>query len=205
MKPYGFRKVYIVLIDTINMKIKKVSLDSNEPYLKVMRWFFSFPDKKIGLNDLIKEVSISKTTANKVINRLEKEGFLTKEVIGKAWRVSCNQKHEYNRTKKICYNLELIYESGIIKEIDKKYRPKSIILFGSYRRGDDNEKSDIDIAVEIVSATELRIEEFGILEKFGFRKNVEINVHIFSRKKINNNLFSNIANGIVLDGFLEIK
>ncbi len=199
------------------MKIKKVDLDSNEPYLKVMRWFFSFPDRKIGLNDLIKEVSISKTTANKIINRLEKEGFLTKEVIGKAWRVGCNQKHEYNRTKKICYNLELIYESGIIKEIDKKYKPKSMILFGSYRKGDENEKSDIDIAVEIVSHTidiaiavdvshsALRIEEFGILEKFGFRRNVRINVHIFSRKKISNNLFSNIANGIVLDGFLEVK
>ncbi len=199
------------------MGIKKVDLNSNEPYLKVMRWFFSFPERKIGLNDLIKEVRISKTTANKVIHKLEKEGFLIKEVIGKAWRISCNQKHEYNRTKKICYNLELIYESGIIQEIDEKYRPKSMILFGSYRKGDDNEKSDIDIAVEIVSHniniaiavdvshSALRIKEFGILEKFGFRKNVRVNVHIFSRKKINSNLFSNIANGIVLDGFLEVK
>jgi len=187
------------------MKIKKVNLDSNEPYLKVMRWFFSFPERRIGLNDLIKEVSISKTTANKVINRLEKEGFLIKEVIGKAWRISCNQKHEYNRTKKICYNLEMVYESGIIKEIDKKYKPKSMVLFGSYRKGDDNEKSDIDIAVEVVSDIELRIEEFEKLEEFGFRKNVKINAHIFSRKNINNNLFSNIANGIILDGFLEVK
>ena len=187
------------------MKARKVNLESNEPYLKVMRWFFSFPEKKIGLNNIIEEVNISKTTANRVINRLEKEGFLIKEVIGKAWRINCNQKHRYNRTKKICYNLELIYESGIIKEIDEKYKPKSMVLFGSYRKGDDNEKSDIDIAVEIVSNIGLKIEEFGILEKFGFRKNVEINVHIFSRKKINNNLFANIANGIILDGFLEIK
>ena len=187
------------------MKIKKVSLESNEPYLKVMRWFFSFPERKIGLNDIIKEVNISKTTANKVINRLEKEGFLIKEVIGKAWRVACNQRHEYNRTKKICYNLEMIYESEIIKEVNKKYQPKSIILFGSYRKGDDNENSDIDIAIELVSNIDLKIEEFGIIEKFGYRKNVKINIHRFSRKKINNTLFSNIANGIVLEGFLEVK
>lgn len=187
------------------MIIKKVYLNNNEAYLKVIRWFFSFPDRKIGLNDLIKEVNISKATANRIIKKLEEEGFLTKEVIGKAWRVSCNQKHEYNRTKKICYNLEMIYESRIIKDVNKKYQPKSIILFGSYRKGDDNENSDIDIAAELVSNIELKIEEFGIIERFGYRKNVKVNIHKFSRKKINNNLFSNIANGIVLEGFLEVK
>jgi predicted nucleotidyltransferase/predicted transcriptional regulator len=187
------------------MKIRKVNLEANEAYLKVIRWFFSFPERKIGLNDLIKEVNISKTTANRIINLLEKEGFLIKEIIGKAWRVNCNQKHKYNRTKKVCYNLEMIYKSVILKEIDKKYRPKAIILFGSYRKGDDNEKSDIDIAVESITNEKFKIEKFATIERFGFRKNVNINIHVFSRKKINNNLFSNIANGVVLDGFLEVK
>ena len=42
------------------------------------------------------------------------------------------------------------------------------------------------------------------LEKLGFRKNVKVNIHIFSRNKIDLNLFTNIANGIVLDGLLEV-
>ena len=82
---------------------------------------------------------------------------------------------------------------------------KSIILFGSCRKGDDTEKSDIDIAVEIVENTELEISKMGNLEQFGYRKNIPINLHIFSRNKIDLNLFSNIANGIVLSGFLETK
>lgn len=187
------------------MRINEVSINASEAYLKVMRWFFSFPERKIGLSDLVSEVGISKTTANRIILKLEKEGFLVKEVIGKAWRVNCNQSHVYNKTKKIAYNLEMVYESEIVEEIDKKYHPKSVILFGGYRKGDDNEKSDIDIAVEVVSNTKMKIEEFWIVEKFGFRKNVKVNVHVFSRKNVDKHLFSNIVNGIVLEGFLEIK
>lgn len=83
--------------------------------------------------------------------------------------------------------------------------PQSIILFGSYRKGDDNENSDIDIAVEVLNNKELQIIELGIIPEFGYRKNVHVNLHVFSRNKIDINLFSNIANGIVIEGFLEVK
>ena len=82
---------------------------------------------------------------------------------------------------------------------------KSVVLFGSYRKGDDNDKSDVDIAVEVADDEELRIVELGVIPKFGFRNNVKINLHIFSRNKVDLNLFSNIANGIVLEGFLEVR
>ena len=48
------------------------------------------------------------------------------------------------------------------------------------------------------------IKEDLIVERMGFRKNVELSLHVFNRDAINKNLFSNIANGIVLEGFLEI-
>jgi predicted nucleotidyltransferase len=79
------------------------------------------------------------------------------------------------------------------------------MLFGSYRRGDDTEKSDIDIAVEILEDKELQIFELGKIAEFGYRENVPVNLHVFSRKKIDLNLFSNIANGFVLEGFLEVR
>ena len=81
---------------------------------------------------------------------------------------------------------------------------KAIVLFGSYRKGDDNEESDIDIAVEVIDESRY-IEDFGVIGKFGYRRGITVNLNVFSRDKINNNLFSNIANGIVLDGFLEVK
>ena len=189
------------------IKIENTNLlETNEAYQKILYWFFSFPNKEIGLSELAKELKISKTTANKKINRLVKEGFLKKEIIGKSWRLSCNTNHIYNKSRKISYNLSMVYESGIVDEIIKRFNnAKAIILFGSYRKGDDNEKSDIDLAVETLNENGTRIEEFVIIKKFGYRKDVKVNLYIFVRDKVNTNLFSNISNGIVINGFLEVK
>jgi len=188
-------------------EIKKISVpETNEAYNKIVYWFFSFPNQTIGLNDIAYKLKISKTTANRIITRLIKERFLKKETIGKTWRISCNSDHRYNKYKKIGYNLELINKSGILEIISKKFKnSQAIILFGSYRKGDDNEKSDIDIAVEVLGNENLKITNLMKFKEFGYRKNIEVNVHVFSRNKIDNNLFSNIANGIVLEGFLEVK
>lgn len=193
------------------MKFKKIELlEQNEAYTKVMQWFFSYPLLPISLTDLAKETGISKKTATNIVSRFLEEDFLIKEEIGKAWRISCNQKHIYNLTKKISYNLSLIYqvlyEAGVINQIAEiTGNPKAIILFGSYRKGDDTDKSDIDLAVEVVGNEELKIIHLGNLQQLGFRKNIPINLHIFSRNKIDMNLFANIANGIIIAGFLEVR
>ena len=122
------------------------------------------------------------------------------------WRISCNLRHPYNLTRKIGYNLILVYESMVLEKIRKQIpNSKSIILFGSYRKGDDNEKSDIDLAVEVVDDEDVEIKELETIPQLGYRKNVKVNMHIFSRNRINLNLFANIANGIILQGFLEVK
>jgi len=192
-------------------KILKVDVTQlNDAYIKVMQWFFSYPLTPISLTDLSTNLNISKKTASIVVKRLIEEEFLLKDEIGRVWRIHCNQKHYYNFTKKVSYNLSLIYsllyENGLINEIYKiTGNPKTIILFGSYRKGDDVETSDIDIAVEVVSNEKLKIIPLGNLEIFGYRKNVPVNLYIFSRNKIDLNLFANIVNGIVLEGFLEVR
>lgn len=209
MKLTGNQKVYIVSYVTKSMpqKLPKMKImELNEASHKIQWWFFSYPDREFGLNDLTEALKISKTTANRVVHQLVDEGFLNLEVIGNIWRISCNKDHLYNYSRKISYNLSMVYESaimGLIREIVPNSRV--IILFGSYRKGDDNENSDIDIAVEVLDNKDLRIENLGILPEFGFRKNVQVTLHIFSRNKIDLNLFANIANGIVLEGLLEVS
>ncbi len=188
-------------------KLKKIDpREESEAFNKVINWFFSFPSIEISLNDLSQNLKISKTTANRIVTQLSEEKFLKKEVLGKIWRISCNLNHPFNITRKISHNLHMIYESGIIEETHKIIpNPRVIILFGSYRKGDDTEKSDIDIAVETLDNENLRIIELGVLSRFGYRSNVTVNLHIFSRNKIDLNLFTNIANGIILDGLLEVR
>lgn len=182
------------------------ALEINEAYQKVMRWFFSYPTMPISLSELAKETSISKKTTNEVVQRLIEEGFLQKEVIGRSWRITCDQNHIYNFSRKIAYNLMLIYESGIVDKIyDLIGSPRAIILFGSYRKGDDTEKSDIDIAIEVLDDKEIEIFKLGEFSKFGYRKNVPVNLYVFSRNKIDLNLFTNMANGIIIEGLLEVR
>ncbi len=189
------------------VKLKKTELfEINEAYQKVLFWFFSFPNKEFSLNDLASRLKIAKSTAREVVKMLVGEDFLKIETISRLWRISCNQNHPYNYSRKISYNLMMVYESGIIQEIHKHVpNPKAVILFGSYRKGDDIDKSDIDIAVEIIGNQQMQIKQIGVFPKLGFRENIPVNLHIFSRKKIDINLFSNIANGILLEGFLEAR
>ncbi|MBU0906795.1 MAG: nucleotidyltransferase domain-containing protein [Nanoarchaeota archaeon] len=190
-----------------NKKLGKVELlELNEAYQKVMRWFFSYPLTPISLTELAKEAEISKKTANEIVEQLVNDEFLGREIIGKSWRLTCHQRHLYNITRKIPYNLSLIYESDLINMIYKLIgHPRAIVLFGSYRKGDDTEKSDIDLAVEVIDNEELRIIKLGEFSEFGYRKNVPVNLYIFSKNKIDLNLFTNIANGIVIEGMLEVR
>lgn len=173
---------------------------------KCLVWFYAYPTAKIGLSDLAKSINSSKTAAKQVVESLVNVQFLNRDVVGKAWLLSANQKHPYFITKKIPYNLNLVYESGILEEVYKVVpSARNIILFGSYRWGTDTGESDIDIAVEVVDNKDLKIINLGTIGQLGYRKNILINLHIFSRNKVDLNLFANIANGIILDGFLEVR
>jgi predicted nucleotidyltransferase len=188
-------------------KLKKVNiLELTEIYRRVLYYFFSFPQASMGLNDLSESVGASKTSVKSAIMRLAEEGFLKIEEVGNAWRISADPKDPFIITRKIPYNLQLVYESGIVGAVYNKIpNARAIILFGSYRWGTDNENSDLDIAVEVLDNKDMHIEPLGVIEQLGFRKNVKVNLHIFSRNKIDLNLFTNIANGILLDGILEVR
>jgi len=187
--------------------LKDVNVNEFErSYDKCLVWFYAFPNSRIGLNDLTKYINSSKTATKLAVESLIKKTFLSREIIGKSWILSVNQRHQYIITKKMPYHLSKIYESGIIEAVYKAVpQARTIILFGSYRWGNDIETSDIDIAVETLDNKELQINQLGTIGALGYRKNVIVNLHIFSRNKIDLNLFANIANGIILDGFLEVK
>lgn len=176
-----------------------------EPYFKILAYFYSFPGSEVTLNQLASKVKVSKTSATKAVLRLVKEGFLHRKVIGRSWQLSCNQRHEYNHSRKIAFFLAEILDSDLVDKINRAYPSnKAIVLFGSYRKGDSIETSDLDIAVEVIGNLKTKVVPFGTFERLGDKKNVPINLHLFSRKNVSTYLFANIANGIVLDGFLEV-
>jgi len=188
------------------VKLKNVSVAELErTFDKCLIYFYAYPTRKIGLNELSKAINSSKTATKHIIESLISFEFLKRDIIGKAWLLYANQQHPYFITKKIAFNLSTIYESGIIEAVHKEIpSSRTIILFGSYRWGLDIDESDIDIAVEVIGNQELQVIKLGVIEQLGYRKNVPVNLHIFSRNHVDSNLFANIANGIVLEGFLEV-
>lgn len=174
-------------------------------YDKTLAWFYAYPDTDFTLNELMRDVGMAKTTAKTIVLGLEKIGFLTRQLLGKVWRLRANPQHEFFVTKKIPFNLQMVYESGILAWIATQFPgARAVVLFGSYRKGDDTEASDVDIAVELLDNKDLAITPV-IVKRLGYRNDVTMNVHSFSRNKIDLNVFASIANGIVLQGFLEVR
>ena len=91
-----------------------------------------------------------------------------------------------------------IYESMLIDFLEDKFLGLTIILFGSYSRGDDISKSDIDIAI-IGQKKEVDLKKF---EKILFKK-IILNFYP-SFTDIHKNLKENLCNGILLSGGIEL-
>lgn len=173
-----------------------------------------YPFNSFTLSEIAQKVGISKSTASRVLTQLQKEGFITIGQIANLWRVQFNINNPQAIGTKMGMNLIAIYNARIADYVIFKFgTPKAIMLFGSYRKGEDGPDSDIDIAIEISEERELEIIS---LEKFKddasialkeWEKSAErkIKLHFFHRKHIDQNLFINIANGILLYGLLEVN
>ena len=173
---------------------------------RILSVLFVSPNEEFSLTDLAREAGVSKSSASRAIGKLEPEGvvkIIKRPII---WRIKANRGGVGYLKEKITFNLSVIYRSELVEILAEKFNnPKAIVLFGSFRWGDDIADSDIDIAVETneqVEIHEVKVAELEPLEKQLVRR---ISVHVFGREKCDLNVFNNIANGIVLAGFLEVK
>jgi len=206
------RNIYIVLLYNICYMSKPISPKNYRTYYiqtavqKVMELFYKYPEKEFSLSDVASLAGVAKTNLGEILSHLEKAGFIHVEKLSKIWRIKASQDNWIFLKNKIAYNLNFIYQSGLTEFLYNAYNhPKSVILFGSFRKGEDNSNSDIDIAIESEDFKEYKIQ--GLRELVEFEKQIgrKIQIHEFNRDKIDDGLFNNIANGIVLIGFLEVK
>ena len=164
-------------------------------------FFFANPNKEHYLMDISRNIGLAHTSIKKNLKELVRLGIIFKYSEKKGRRLfpiyKANVESKIFRRYKLIYNISSILESGLINFIEETLAPKSIILFGSYSRGEDTENSDIDIFVEC-KKEELSLEKF---EKKLMRKiELHFNEKFASYPK---ELKNNIINGMVLSGFLE--
>ncbi len=179
----------------------------------VLNVFLWFPELEFTLTEVAKYAQVSKSTAHRITYDLSKRGLVTIEDKKIILRIKANRTDFRFINEKILHNLKDIYESRLVDFLIEKFKnPKAIILFGSFRKGEDISTSDIDIAIE--TSEDIDIETFDITDQFTewahkdwklFFKLRKIQILKFNRGRIDINLFNNVANGFVLYGFLEVK
>lgn len=173
-----------------------ITKDNN---LRVMELIFKFPYRTFHIRELARLTGLSSTGIIKITKKLKKERLLTAK---KAKNIEEIKPDFYGRFLLIkrLYNLYSLYDSGLMDFIKAYYElPQAIILFGSYSNGTDTEKSDIDIA--IITDKEYASPD---LSKFESKLARSISVHLIDISKSEKEFKNSLANGIVLEGFVEI-
>jgi len=112
MKPKVTKKYHKLLIETSTQRIMQV--------------LCNYPDKEFSLSDLAKESNVAKSHIGKILDELYKIGFIEITKLSKIWRIRANQQSLIFIKTKIVYNLNFIYQSGIVELLNEYFQnPKA--------------------------------------------------------------------------------
>ncbi|MBW3018780.1 nucleotidyltransferase domain-containing protein [Candidatus Woesearchaeota archaeon] len=161
----------------------------------IIHLFFRKAGLSLNQRQISKFLNVSAPAVMKALPLLEKAGFVKMDKSGERWAIALNRTTEIMQLKR-AYNLRSVYESGLADFLEHQFAGATIILFGSYSRGEDIINSDIDIAV-IGKDKQVDVSKY---EKVLERK---ININFYT-SKIHKHLKESLCNGIVLAGGIEL-
>lgn len=168
---------------------------------EILRVLFIKTGTSLNQRQIAMRLNVTQPAIMKALPFLEKLNFIkiSKDKETKRWSIALNMDNQRIMQLKRVDNLKQVYEFGLADFLEKEFAGATIILFGSYSRGDDTINSDIDIAV--VGRKEKKTD----LSKFekSFERKININYYE-SFAKIHKNLKENLANGILLTGGFEL-
>ena len=181
-------------------------------FTKLQNEIFRFLCIKAGMSlnqrGIAKMLKVSSTAVGKSLSTLEREGMvkIEKSKTMNLMSITLNRDNSKTLEFKRVENLKLIYESGLVEFLEELFPGTTIILFGSYSRGDDvltdeseGYTSDIDLAVIGTKEKEIELKKFNKL----LERNIVINFYS-SFNEIHKHLRDNILNGILLLGSIDI-
>ncbi|MBI3334404.1 nucleotidyltransferase domain-containing protein [Candidatus Pacearchaeota archaeon] len=171
-------------------------------YIKrnIREYFFVNTSAKLRVREIERTLALSLPSVIHYCRELENEGILTVIRIGKVVFYTANKSNEKYLLEKRIYNLRRVYDSGLVSYLKQELNNPSLILFGSFAKGEDNEESDIDLYIETPSKKRVSLEKF--------EKLLKRTIHVFQHKSLrelrNPHLANNIINGIPLNKQIEV-
>jgi len=167
---------------------------------KIKKYFFLNPTTKLRVRQIERVVKVPLPSVIRYTKELNEEKILKSSEIANITPYSADRTSKKFLLEKKLFNIQQLFSSGLIKFLIEKLSNPTIIVFGSYSRGEDIEKSDIDIYIETPSKKKINVEKF---EKLLQRK-IQVFIYNNIQDIENKELANNIVNGITLNGFVEV-
>jgi predicted nucleotidyltransferase len=167
---------------------------------KIAEFFFLNPTTKLRVRQIERKVKVPLPSVIRYTKELEKEGILKSSLIANIKVYSADRNSKTFLLEKKIFNVRELFYSGLIDFLVKELSNPPVMVFGSYSKGEDIERSDIDLFIETPSKKKINLKRFE--EKLRRRIQLFINKNICGIK--NKELANNMINGIILNGYLEV-
>ncbi len=175
--------------------------DTESKSERLLHYFFIHPTTEVHLRSLARQLHMSPTGIQKAVAKIIKKGIVIvkKDSEKHLLLFKANNEDPSYKALKRTFNQYQLYTSGLLNYLIESYgKPETIILFGSFAKGEDREESDIDIA--IITSKKLRIN----LSEFEKKLSRKISIITLPKGKIEKEFLNTLANGIVLYGYLTV-
>jgi len=181
-------------MDTYKQKFTILQLD-------IFRLLCIKAGEKINQRQIAKILNVSPTAIAKSLLKLEHGGLIkiNKHPEMNLTLIEFNRDNQKAINLKRAENLKIIYESNLTEFLIDHHPGCTIILFGSYAKGEDTIKSDLDLAV---IGSKIKKLDFKNFEK-KLEKEIRINYYK-TFNEIHKHLKENLCNGIILSGGIEL-
>ncbi len=168
---------------------------------EILRFLFVNAGESFNARGLAVRLGVSQPAISKALPRLEKQSliWMAKDKNSKRLSIELNRENSLVIGMKRADNIRQVYESGLAEFLRERFPSCAVIVFGSFAKGEDTHKSDIDIAIIGSKSKALDLNEF---EK-KLTKETRVNFYQ-SFKEINTELRNNILGGILLSGWIEL-
>jgi len=173
--------------------------------MDILNFFLREPERKFHIRELAKRLGKSPTTVSKYLKILEKEGLVTSDRKYNHFFYKANNETAKFKDLKIYHNIKIIRESGLVDYLNEKLNfPEAIILFGSFAKGENIVKSDIDLLIVTSIKKDLNLNKYEDKVGHSLQLFINSNKDINKMMKSNKELVNNWINGIVLEGNWEL-
>ena len=167
--------------------------------LKVLSLLVKYSDQDFYEREIARKLGISYGSANKVLNDLYAEQYLSRQKKGNMYL------YRFNIADPMFNHFKILVNILVLRPLIKQLKRVSmrIVLFGSCARAADHSKSDIDLFI----VSDVKSKVLGIIKKYKFNKGFEgliIEPVVFSptellkSEKKDKEFLSLVSEGIVL-------